>query len=259
MTSFLIGYPDIPLQATAFTTSATEDASFPATNLITGRRGSYFQFNAVQTSYWIKADLGASVTASMQYFFLARAKLWKLAGVTQCILQSSPNDSAWTNRIGTSAAFSTRTYTGPRSEDLLFTSTFNDDAANYSASAFRYWRITGVNTSSKLPLSKWYCGNWFDFGREPLYPAEQSRTGEKNQREAAYVFDVTWVGITDTLATSFREKIERYKDISPVVLYDSADCVINGHKTLHAWVREVEIFPDVYNQNTVRVRFEEAL
>jgi hypothetical protein len=259
MTNLLIGYPDIPLRGTV-TASATEDSSYPVANLITGSRGNMFQFNATVTAPWIKSDMGASATASMQYFFIARANLLKAGGATQLTLQSSTNDSVWTDRIGAAASFQTRTFTGPRSEDLLFTSSFNDDEGGYSSSAFRYWRILGATTASKFMFSKWYCGNWFDFGREPAYPAEQTRGAlHSNQREPSYIFDLTWVGISNSLKESFIDTIVKYKDISPVVLYDAADYVLNAHKTLHAWVREVDITVDVYNQHTIRARFEEAL
>jgi hypothetical protein len=260
VTNFLIGYPDIPLRSTAFTASAAEDPSYPLKNLITGGRGRMFQFNAAQTSYWIKADMGASATASMQFFFLARANMLKKAGVTQCILQSSPNDAAWTNRIGTAANFQSKTFTGPRSEDLLFTQTFNDDAANYTSSAIRYWRITGLTASSKMMFSKFYLGNWFDFGKEPVVPIVQRRQGyEFKNREARHIFKMSWQGIDDATRQSFNEKILRYKDINPVILYDTADLILNDMRTLHAWITDCKVRPITYNRNDISVTFEEAI
>lgn len=149
-------------------------------------------------------------------------------------------------------AFDTATLRGPRSEDYI--------SAFSASTAYRYWWLQyGASAASKYPRSKDYFGSWFDFGREPIYPAEQSRTGERWQREAAYEFTLTWVGISNTLAASFNDLIVKYKDISPVVLYDAGDYVLNGHRTLHAWVRDVTITPDAFNQNTIRVVFEEAL
>lgn len=159
----------------------------------------------------------------------------------------------WTRTAQVSdTAFDTATLRGPRAEDYI--------SAFSASTAYRYWWLQyGASAASKYPRSKDYFGSWFDFGREPIYPAEQSRVGNANQREAAYMFDLTWVGISNTLVASFIDSIAKYKDINPVVLYDSADAVLNGHRTMHAWVREIEITADVYNQNTVRVRFEEAL
>lgn len=259
MTSnLLIGYSDIPRTST-ITLSDTQDSNYPSTNLVMGGRGLLFRYNAAVTSAWIKCDAGAS-GASMSYFALCRANLLKTEGVTKAVMASSPNDAAWTDRIGTSAAFQTRTFTGPRSTDLLFTSTFNDQVGAYTASAIRYWRLTMDGTSGKRHFSKLFLGSWFDMGREPIYPAEHSRAAiVMNGREAPCTFSLSWQGITNTSLNSFIDKIVKYKDIAPVFLYDTNGYVLNGWTTFHAWVKNVSIQSNIYNQNSLTVVFEEAI
>jgi hypothetical protein len=69
----------------------------------------------------IKFDLGASVTKALSYAFIARANILKSQGATEALIESSPDNAAWTSRIGTTANFQSKTFSGPRSEDLMTT------------------------------------------------------------------------------------------------------------------------------------------
>lgn len=260
MTSFLIGYPDIPFRAASMSASDTVDASYPVKNLATGGRGSMFRLSSAVTAPWVKASLPAATTASIQYFFMARANLIKAAGATRVRIQRSSDDTNWFDVIGTLSNYQTRTFTGPRSEDLLFTSSFNDEIGSYTATAYQYWRLTFNGTAQKYMFSKWYCGSWFDFGREPELPLTKYRVyGSNSERESKRIFKIRWRGIDDATRNLFFDKIARYADFNPVVLYDSGDYCLDGIRTFHAWLDSYSIRTITYNSNEITADFVEAL
>lgn len=155
----------------------------------------------------------------------------------------------------TDAGFTGETLYGPRGEDWI--SSFS------TTTAYRYWYgVYAPNTSSgsKFPHSKLHFGSWFDFGREPLYPMLQKREAySSGSREARYIFECEWQGITDAIAEDFIDKIVKYKDVSPVVLYDAGDYCLNDMRSMHAWLTRVELDKAHHNSNTIRCTFEEAL
>lgn len=74
-TNLLIGYPDIPYRGTQ-TSNLTGATGYGLDNVITGTRGEHAKALATTSDHvYFQYDLGASVTASSNYFALARADI----------------------------------------------------------------------------------------------------------------------------------------------------------------------------------------
>lgn len=163
--------------------------------------------------------------------------------------------SKWSTAASASeTALDSATLYGPRAEDYV---------SSFSAStAYRYWwaQYGASGSGSKYPHSKLHFGSWFDFGREPIYPMLQKREAySSGSREARYIFECEWQGITDSVMEDFIDKIVKYKDVSPVILYDASDYCLNDMRQMHAWLTSAEFDKTSHNSNTIRCVFEEAL
>ena len=262
MTNFLISYPDIPFRATMTLGSATVDSNHPIANTVTGERGKRFALSiAADYNANLYYDLGASDTATIDHLIIARADLLKALGATNIQLDSSANASVWVNRAGTSAVLQTRSFDGVRGEDLIFTQTYNNDTGTLAGSSHRYWALYfGAVTALKSTFSKVYFGTFFDFGREPSYPAIQNRSMERpGNRDSVYRFTLTWQGINNTKRNELFDKILKYRDVNPVFLYDTDDLILNGIKLLHCRILDASITPITAQYNDVEILFEELI
>lgn len=263
MTNLLIGYPSIPLAGTVTLVSGSADAAFPLANITTGSRANFFRMSAASNLIEIRVDLGASLTRAVDYCFIARANLMKSKGATRALLKGSAADAGYTNIIGSSAALQTRTFTGPRAEDLFFASGFNDQiGGSFPSTAYRYWRFEFGDsvTTGKWDFSKLFFGQLFDFGREPVHPVVVQRAKDKDwERQARYRVKLKWEGVTDTLRNSFISNVLNYRDVSPVVLYDAADYILMGLRTLHCVIIGAEIDVVGKNNSSITVTFDECI
>jgi hypothetical protein len=240
----------------------TADSNHPITNTVTGERGKRFALSiAWDYNANLYYDLGSSVTANIDHVIIARADLLKALGATNIQLDSSANGSVWGNRAGTSSALQTRTYDGVRGEDLIFTQTYNNDTGTLAGSSHRYWALYfGAVTALKSTFSKVYFGTFFDFGREPSYPAIQNRRIQRpGNRDAVYQFTLKWQGITNTKRNELFDKILQYRDVNPVFLYDTDDLILNGIKLLHCRILDASITPITAQYNDVEILFEELI
>lgn len=264
-TNLLIGYPDIPFRASAPTVGVgVADTIYPVANIITGPRSQHFTITTAAGIIDITHDLGASLTAPVEYYFIARANTLKAQGATQLLLKSSPDNVTYTSRIGTTAALQTRTFTGPRGEDLMFASGLNDDVlGSLPTSSIRYWKqfIGVASPTKKWQFSKSYFGTFFDFGRDPEAPtlSTSADTKDDQNRDPRQLITLTWRGVTNTIRNSFVSTLYRYREVSPVVLYDKGDIVFHGYKTLHARIKSATITPDNTQANDITVTFEELI
>ena len=161
MTSFLIGYPDIPKDSET-TASEDYDQDFPIYNLITGHKYQHSIFKtATGTTKTITYDLGAGNERGAEYVYIARADLLQNAGLcTTFKLQRSSDGSSWSDVVS-QASFNSQTLYGAKLDDWF--STFA------ATSNYRYWRTSyTVSGSSKIPHSKLYLGSWLDLEQEPM-------------------------------------------------------------------------------------------
>jgi hypothetical protein len=261
-TNLLIGRPYIGRKAT-LTGSISADASYPFTNSVMGGRADRVKFGSAATEPYIKHDLGASLTSAVEFLFVAKANLLKAKGAIRLTLSSSSDDASYTSRLGTTAALSTRTYSGPRSEDLIFTSAFNDDVTALNVTAYRYWRLyTGNSGSSKVwEFGKAMFGPWFDMGRDPSFVRPIARDkNDPSERRAGIKLSLEWVGITDAVRNSFFAEIVNYKDIMPIVLYTvSYHDILNEHRTLYGKITKASFKYLSTNSNRVTIDFEELI
>jgi hypothetical protein len=264
-TNLLIGYPDIPFRASAPTlVSGTEDSTLPATNAISGGRAQCFTLSSAAGVTDFKCDLGAATTAAINFLYVARGLVLKKQGSTAALLSSSTDDITYTPRIGTTSALQTRTFTGPQGDDLFFASGFNDDVAGtLPTSAFRYWRFRyGVSSpTKKWFFSKLYFGTLFDMGRDPVIESMNLSCSvrENGNREPRMNFTLKWEGITNTIRNSFISNIYRWREVNPVVLYDTNNYIFNGAKTIHCSILKAEISNRTAASSDLTAEFEEQV
>jgi hypothetical protein len=261
--NLLIGYSSTALDATLTLVSGSADSSYPLANIALGDRGKIFRLSAAANEVEIKMDLGASATATTSYLFVARANLLKAQGATKLTLRSSADDVTYTDIIGTNSGLQTRTFTGPASEDLVFTATLNDQiASSLPSTARRYWRLKfGDSVVSKAwNFSKVFCGEWFDMGRDPVAPLTMKRERDSDSaRRARYELTLEYQGVTDAKVEEFMTRVWQRKDVAPVVLYDSGNVLLYGMRTLHCGISSVERTRTHKNVNALRIQLEELV
>ncbi len=257
----LIGYPHIPLLSQTTTALAlTDSVTTPRTNMITGARYDFAQPSTSGTLFSTRYDLGAAVSLSVEYLFIAGARLAFRQGADRMYVQSW-NGVSNTDVVGRKSLLSGATFTGPRAEDLIFVTGFNDTiAASLPSAVSRYWdlHIGHSATSAAWTVRKAYFGRFFDFGRSPRYPLTQKRFFKNSHnREARHTFEVTWDGVTDAKRTEFINTLGRYADLHPVVLWDSTNVLLNSFRTLHCTMTDFQIEPRQKDVASISITFEE--
>ena len=224
MTSLLILYPDIPKTALVVTpnrTFYTETNNSWLENAFSGTKHSYAQAVESATSLSITFDLGTGNARSPDYFLIGGIQPLQALNCTQARLDASNNGSTWSAVLGTNSAFASKTLFGPYDNDIVFTSTVNNDLTTVAGS-YRYFRTNFATTSSgRIGFSKLFFGNGFDMGMEPsTYNMEVTTERDADtwkyprghiiMSKAYYpkhVITIEWDGVTDAKANEFCQKI----------------------------------------------------
>lgn len=152
-----------------------------------------------------------------------------------------------------SLSLADETLYGARSEDFI--ETFDAEGA------VRVWYVTlGADTSTKFPTSKVNFGTLFDFGREPTWSVVDKKEAKTtNYREQAHIIKLQWKGISDTIQNSFIDKVVKYADINPVVLYETTDVILRGWKVVMCKLVDFQTEARTPNSNTISCVFEELI
>lgn len=250
MSNFKLGYPAIQKEATA-TATHTGATDRPFTNLFSGSRSDRTELaTATASNLVITYDLGASLTLSVNFIAICRAKLLSSAycsGVK--LFGNSTNVKPGSPLID--ITFST--FMGGNSEDYFQVIT--------ETTAYRYWFLEFVNsgTASKYPVSKIFFGKALDLGRDPLLPISLSRTRQNAwSRQAAYSTTLNFDPVTDTLRGQLLDLIKE-SDVLPVVALDPASYVFNNTQGLHCKIRDHNIEPFYGSDNKVSISIEEEI
>lgn len=232
--SFLIFHPDVPSSALNITTLATPsnttlyfNEDFPLVSSFYGETYNHAKFDATTlpvgtTGFTATFDLGTGNTRNVDHLVIGGVKSLLAAGVTGVYLQVSTNGSFWFNLIGTTGNFQTRTRNGIYGDDVVFTTTYNDEIAG-AAGSYRYFRfvVSGATANTALAFRKLYFGTAFDMGAEPsTYNMEVSTEQDADtwkyprghiiMSKAFYprhTFTVEWDGVSDAKANEFATKI----------------------------------------------------
>lgn len=161
--------------------------------------------------------------------------------------------SKWQTAALATNTFNFTSLTGPQADDYI-------TSFSTSSAARHYWVQLGASTANKFQHRKQYFGSLFDFGRDPVYGATRKRKVKTTgNRFPKYEYILTWKGITDAKIQSLNSSILKYRDINPVILYDSNNYVLDGFTSLHSYITEADITSVNYNNNTVQLTFEEAI
>jgi len=265
-TNLLIAYPQITTDATTVTTSSSADTSLPIRNVITGARVNGSQLATSATSSWVKYDIGASTQKTIDYLIVARAKVLQKQGSKRVLLDGSTDDVSYSNICGAASTFQSLSLYGPHSEDMIFTSELANSASGTLSATptYRYWRFwaagEGTEAANKWFFSKVYFGQWFDFGRDPIYPREVTkRIRTTSDRQSFYVFRFTWDGITSAKLNEALSKFLGNREL-PVFLYTATyHDVLNEHRLVHCAIADYDIQTNMDNSYRVSVTFEELI
>ena len=252
-TNLKILYPDIPFRAGISAVSSELDGN-EAQRTILGDRWRLWRAEAADSAFTIDYDLGVGVTASADYFLAALVSR-QVAPYSDAVfyLQGGSSSPA-TNVIG---------YVQP-SVDTMYNPEAEDGIATFATStAYRYWRVNieSPTVSDFLPYaSKFFFGTAFDMGRDPIYGAAWQREyGSRGNRRARYTIDLDYEGITNAVRTSFIDKILKWRDVSPIFLYDAGDLIFHGFKLLHVKITDCRISPRNAHSSDISLSFEEVI
>lgn len=254
MTSdLLIGYPDIPFLGSMYTEPPSE-SGYDAENALTGARGDYYIALSSVSQSIFEFDMGSGTTRTPEYMSLMRADLMRRHDSADCtwsVVGSSASN--FSSPVTASGTFAIADLLGPRDEDYL--------TSLVGLSAKRYWRFQINSTASfKHQLSKVYFGNWFDFGRDPIFPADKSvEFKEDGNRAPRYLVNLTWLGVTNTVRNDFISKILKWRDVNPVILNDTSGKILDGNRLLHCVITECSFTPRGVNYSDVSLSFEELI
>ncbi len=158
-----------------------------------------------------------------------------------------------TTPIYTNTALDSTDLKGPTSEDLI--SVFNSSSARY------WWLQFGTATTSKFKHNKEFLGTFFDFGRDPVFSGFKMGFAVQEQcnREPRRQFTIKWEAITNTIRNSFISNIYRYRDVSPVMLYDQGNYLFNGAYAIHAVITGARYSNRTATTSDVEIDFEELI
>ena len=252
MTNLLIGYSDIGFNSTLLV-NPTMATGYTARDVHGGARNRTVRTaSATTSSVWEWQHPSAILP---DYLFIARADLIRRSDSTDCewIIEGDDDPFFPAPDVDTNT-FGLYDLKGPRSEDLITPLT--------KISPHPYWRLTLNTTASfKHEHSKVFLGQWLDLQRDPLYPARVKRDSRVAMpRAVPWEFELEWAGITDATLSTFSDKVLKYRDLNPVILYDPNDLIFTGSiRVLHAYIRAVSITPEWAGVNRLQITFEETI
>lgn len=276
--SFLIMRPDVPAEALTVSSTETFEEDRPLAASFYGTGYIHARIAEAKTSVQMTFDLGTGYSRTVDHFIIGGVRSLVSGGTNTAILAGSNNGSTWVNQLGTSTAFLTRTLNGPYKDDLIFTSSYNDDIAGTLA-AYRYFRVTISKTSgtAQFAFRKLYFGTSFDMGKEPdnynleVITERDSDTwvyprGHPIMSKAFYPkhrVTVEWDGVSDAKANDFMDKILNDPYRSTVYLYTSQFLdPLYDNRLMHCRVvaQSCSITKDnvAPNWNSIKAVFEEV-
>ena len=250
--SFLIFHPDIPSSALNVTGVQSPsnaalyfDDDYALVSSFYGETYNHAKLDSTRltagtTGFEVTFDLGTGNSRIVDHLVIGGAKSLLAASVSEAYVEGSNDNTTWTSIIGTVDAFigmsnfQTRTRSGPSSDDIVFTASFNDQILG-TPTAYRYFKfvVKGATANTALAFRKLYFGTAFDIGKEPdNYNMKVSTEDDADtwkyprghiiMSKAFYprhTFTVEWDGVSDAKANEFATKILGDPYRSTVYLY----------------------------------------
>ena len=244
--SFLIFHPDVPSSALNVTGVQSPsnaalyfDDDYALVSSFYGETYNHAKLDSTRltagtTGFEVTFDLGTGNSRTVDHLVIGGVGSLLYANVSGVYVQGSNDNAAWTSIIGTTSNFHTRTRSGPYSDDIVFTASFNDQIAG-TPTAYRYFKfvVSGATANAVLAFRKLYFGTAFDIGKEPdNYKMEVSTEDDADtwkyprghviMSKAFYprhIFTVEWDGVSDAKANEFATKILGDPYRSTVYLY----------------------------------------
>lgn len=250
-TNLLIGHPDIPFEAGLDVVDPAAETGFDAENVVTGDRHEKFVSGTETTEHEVGFLLATE--REPNYVYIARADLIANAGTVRLRVQLSDDGLAWGTLVDENP-LSISSLVGNNNEDFF-------SYLGSGAGSARWFRVLATSSDNFiLAFSKFYIGSLFDFGRDPVYEiARGYTTKSRKDRRARRVLTLTWKAITDSKRADYIDKIGQYKDVNPIVLYDTNNLILEGLETFHCQIIEESINTIWNNNNEIVLTLEECI
>lgn len=248
-----IGHVGNVIDSTTMASTLTAKTGFEVNNLLRGSRASGFWSSNSGTT--CNTDFEASTSFKADFFFVGNAKLtFDISGDTgiDFNLWSDTSTSYANNHY--SQTLTSSSFLGPRGEDIAINFTKN-------TSSHDYHRIrTSVSPASPHRYSFIIICELFDFGRDPIANFQASQSFIPGlQRHKQKELTLTWKGVSNEKLNTFKGLILKWADMSPIVLYETNDAILQGDKALLCNIIRYDARGLTSNTNEVRLTVKETV
>lgn len=252
--NLLIGYPDIPMEATSSSISNASSSLYPYQNLFGGNKTDLHYLNAATSGdTTITLELPSGTTKATNFIYIGRANLLQQASVnTITIKGGSTSTYGSATTVKTLSSFTSTTLYGPNDDDYIEKFT--------TSTAYRYWFINyNATSTSKIPHAKMFIGKFFDPGLDPNAPATVTRIKQGGaQLRPTYSFEFTWNGMAYATAVEMYLKFYLTKRYMPLVIFtDTWHDILMGNRVIFCRLTDMSIPPRVTSFCDVTATFEE--
>lgn len=253
-TNLLIGYPEIPKEATASSINNASSSMYPYTNLFGGNKTDlHYLDTAASGDTRITVELPSGTTKACDFIYIGRASLLQQSSVDTITLKAgASNNYATATTVRTLSSFGSQTLYGPNDDDYIQTFA--------ASSAYRYWFINyNATSASKIPHAKFFFGSAFDPGLDPNAPATITRIKQGGaQLRSTMSFEFTWNGMSYSKAVQMYLKLYRTRRYLPLVIFTSSwHDILMGHRVIYCRLTSMSIPPRVTDYCDVTATFEE--
>jgi hypothetical protein len=226
-------------------------------NYLYGSRSSWFE--TTNQEYHINIEWEGVTTCSPDFVFIADNK-WNYdipkETTVRYIVESSANAGFGPAETLVDSTLNSSALTGPEGRDRVLT--FSKPTTDYA-----YHRVVIIGSNStpwtvRIPFL--IMCELFDFGRDPSIGFISSMDFVGGfQRQKGKRFSLTWEGITNAKLNEFRSLIEPTLDLSPIVLYETNDAVLQGDTALLCNVTRLRMRSTARDSNEVRIEVTETV
>lgn len=249
MTNLVFGHNRYAIDATVTVTS--EETGYAKENLLTGARQDTWKADSAGTNFIAQYTNAAGWSAD--YYAIARADLAVLDQATVTFnVDYSDNGSDWTQWA--TESMSSTDLVGPNDEDYVH-------VASSAEGPHDYWRFNVVYGSSDTPeISKFYIGEAFDMGRDPIgFSSVKIRAGHLRRRPR-YQFELVYADVSYAKATELIDHVLDIADYHPIwMITKSYHDLLYGHKCIQCQVVDAETPQRLTNRNDIRLVLRELI
>lgn len=251
-------YPHYLFDGTLYA-STTAKTGFPATNVITGNRQSYYKSNAEVTgvNFDIDVSMLPASERACQYVYAGGFSLpVSRIGSASLICQGATNSAISTGVTEFKLDDADKSdLVGVKKEDLII--------ENPSPQARDYWRVSitkgSVSGNHTFDIRKIMLGRWWYPDIEPEAPFE-IRHEQTYSRRVVRVIRLVWRYVDDSNLQIFISRIANFMNVHHLVLYSrNYDSILAGEKVFTCMLDSYNVDKRFKNKNVLDCTFKEIV